>query len=92
MTAALSDCIQGYDEKIEKLGCEKYGHSLDTDVGPGFVDGDTPPVIQATLKACGDPATEFIPLTPIGEPGFKHNAGGPPCFVQGWTAMPRANL
>src|SRR5467141_1556574 len=27
MTAALSDCIQGYDEKIEKLGSEKYGHT-----------------------------------------------------------------
>jgi transposase len=27
MTAALSDCIQGYDEKIEKLGREKYGHT-----------------------------------------------------------------
>jgi transposase len=27
MTAALSDCINGYDEKIEKLGSEKYGHT-----------------------------------------------------------------
>jgi transposase len=27
MTAALSDCIQGYDQKIEKLGREKYGHT-----------------------------------------------------------------
>ena len=27
MTAALSDCIQGYDEKIEKLASEKYGHT-----------------------------------------------------------------
>ena len=27
MTAALSDCIQEYDEKIEKLGREKYGHT-----------------------------------------------------------------
>jgi len=27
MTAALSDCIQGYDKKIEKLGSEKYGHT-----------------------------------------------------------------
>jgi transposase len=27
MTAALSDCIQGYDEKIEKLAREKYGHT-----------------------------------------------------------------
>ena len=27
MTATLSDCIQGYDEKIEKLGREKYGHT-----------------------------------------------------------------
>ncbi len=27
MTAALSDGIQGYDEKIEKLGSEKYGHT-----------------------------------------------------------------
>jgi len=27
LTAALSDCIQGYDEKIEKLGREKYGHT-----------------------------------------------------------------
>jgi len=27
MTAALSDSIQGYDEKIEKLGREKYGHT-----------------------------------------------------------------
>jgi len=27
MTAALSDCIQGYDEKIEKLAGEKYGHT-----------------------------------------------------------------
>ena len=27
MTAALSDCIQEYDEKIEKLGSEKYGHT-----------------------------------------------------------------
>jgi transposase len=27
MVAALSDCIQGYDEKIEKLGREKYGHT-----------------------------------------------------------------
>jgi transposase len=27
ITAALSDCIQGYDEKIEKLGSEKYGHT-----------------------------------------------------------------
>jgi transposase len=27
MAAALSDCIQGYDEKIEKLGREKYGHT-----------------------------------------------------------------
>jgi transposase len=26
MAAARSDCIQGYDEKIEKLGREKYGH------------------------------------------------------------------
>ena len=25
--AALSDCIQGYDEKIEELGREKYGHT-----------------------------------------------------------------
>jgi transposase len=27
MAAALSDCIQGYDEKIEKLSREKYGHT-----------------------------------------------------------------
>ena len=27
MAAALSDCIQEYDEKIEKLGREKYGHT-----------------------------------------------------------------
>jgi transposase len=27
MAAALSDCIQRYDEKIEKLGREKYGHA-----------------------------------------------------------------
>ena len=27
MTAALSDSIQRYDEKIEKLGREKYGHT-----------------------------------------------------------------
>jgi transposase len=27
LTAALSDCIQGYDEKIERLGREKYGHT-----------------------------------------------------------------
>ena len=27
MAAALSECIQGYDEKIEKLGREKYGHT-----------------------------------------------------------------
>ena len=27
MASALSDCIQGYDEKIEKLGREKYGHT-----------------------------------------------------------------
>ena len=27
MTAALSDSIQGYDEKIEKLASEKYGHT-----------------------------------------------------------------
>jgi transposase len=27
MAAALSDCIQGYDEKIEKLASEKYGHT-----------------------------------------------------------------
>ena len=27
MAAALSDCIQGYDEKIEKLGREKYEHT-----------------------------------------------------------------
>ena len=27
MAAALSDCIQGYDEKIEKLGRERYGHT-----------------------------------------------------------------
>ena len=27
MAAALSDSIQGYDEKIEKLGREKYGHT-----------------------------------------------------------------
>jgi transposase len=27
MAAALSDCIQRYDEKIEKLGREKYGHT-----------------------------------------------------------------
>jgi transposase len=27
MTAALSDGIQGYDEKIEKLAKEKYGHT-----------------------------------------------------------------
>jgi transposase len=27
MAAALSDCIQGYDQKIEKLGREKYGHT-----------------------------------------------------------------
>jgi len=27
MAAALSDCIQGYAEKIEKLGREKYGHT-----------------------------------------------------------------
>jgi transposase len=27
MTAALSDCIQGYDKKIEKLGSEKCGHT-----------------------------------------------------------------
>jgi transposase len=27
MAAALSDCIQGYDEKIEKLGRDKYGHT-----------------------------------------------------------------
>jgi transposase len=27
MTAALSSCIQGYDEKIEKLASEKYGHT-----------------------------------------------------------------
>lgn len=27
MAATLSDCIQGYDEKIEKLGREKYEHT-----------------------------------------------------------------
>jgi transposase len=27
MTAALSDCIQEYEEKIEKLASEKYGHT-----------------------------------------------------------------
>jgi transposase len=27
MTAALSECIEGYDEKIEKLASEKYGHT-----------------------------------------------------------------
>jgi transposase len=27
MAAALSDYIQGYDEKIEELGREKYGHT-----------------------------------------------------------------
>jgi transposase len=27
MAAALSECIQGYDEKIEKLGGEKYEHT-----------------------------------------------------------------
>jgi transposase len=27
MAAALSGCIQGYDEKIETLGREKYGHT-----------------------------------------------------------------
>jgi transposase len=27
MAAALSDCIRGYDKKIEKLGQEKYGHT-----------------------------------------------------------------
>jgi transposase len=27
MAAALSDCIQRYDEKIEKLGRQKYGHT-----------------------------------------------------------------
>jgi transposase len=27
MAAALSDCIQGYDQKIEELGREKYGHT-----------------------------------------------------------------
>ena len=27
MAAALSDCIQEYDQKIEKLGREKYGHT-----------------------------------------------------------------
>src|ERR1700677_4880167 len=27
MTAALSDCIQEYDKKIEKLGHEKYRHT-----------------------------------------------------------------
>ena len=27
ITAALSDSIQGYDEKIERLGREKYGHT-----------------------------------------------------------------
>jgi transposase len=27
MAAALSECIQGYDEKIEELGREKYGHT-----------------------------------------------------------------
>ena len=27
MAAALRDCIQGYDEKIEKLGREKYQHT-----------------------------------------------------------------
>ena len=27
MAAALSECIQEYDEKIEKLGREKYGHT-----------------------------------------------------------------
>jgi hypothetical protein len=27
MTAALRDCIQEYDEKIEKLGREQYGHT-----------------------------------------------------------------
>jgi hypothetical protein len=25
MTAALSECIKGYDEKIEKLGLRLYG-------------------------------------------------------------------
>jgi transposase len=27
MTAALTDGIKGYDEKIEKLASEKYGHT-----------------------------------------------------------------
>jgi len=27
LVAAISDSIQGYDEKIEKLGSEKYGHT-----------------------------------------------------------------
>ncbi len=35
MTAELSDCIKGYDEKIEKLASEKYGHTVKSrDVGP----------------------------------------------------------
>ena len=27
LTAEVSDCIKGYDEKIERLGREKYGHT-----------------------------------------------------------------
>jgi transposase len=34
MAAALSDCIQEYDEKIEKLGREKYGPTAGKGVGP----------------------------------------------------------
>ena len=38
LVAALSDSIQGYDEKIEKLGSDKYGHTAlvrqVTGVGP----------------------------------------------------------
>jgi hypothetical protein len=34
MTAALRECIQGYDEKIEKLASEKYGHTRAAAIEP----------------------------------------------------------
>jgi transposase len=61
MAAALSDCIQGYDEKIEKSGREKYGHTASLRQGKGV----GPITSQAYVLTLEDPE-RFVKSRDVG--------------------------
>ncbi len=71
LAAALSDCIQRYDEKIEKLGREKYGHTAQLQQVKGVgADGSdsqcrTLSLLTGARVAANFLAEFFPPLTKI---------------------------